>query len=181
MVIRNGINTDEFQSESDDDHPLPESVQHLFGAPKRVVIGTVGRLDILKGQADFIRAAQEVLKAIPTVEFFIVGEGKERKNLERLISEKGLGGRFHLLGLLKNEDLPEFLRHIDIFVFPSHKIRRHPGSSSKRWPAQSLLLEMMLQGYGNYYSRRAEYLFKRKTTRHLLKQWSDWQRTIANE
>jgi glycosyltransferase involved in cell wall biosynthesis len=81
------------------------------------VVGTVARLIPSKGVQDLIDVA--FLMKDENVFFFVAGEGPYREYLEKKIIEKGLEKRFFLLGFL--EDIPSFLRGLDVFVFPSLK------------------------------------------------------------
>lgn len=79
-------------------------------------ITAVGRLDIIKGFDLLIKSASKldfdyVLQ--------IVGDGKERQNLERLIKELGLGEKVRLLGFCDN--IPQILANSHLQVISSHK------------------------------------------------------------
>lgn len=81
--------------------------------PNGIRIGSVGRLDAMKGHDVLLRAIAQV----DGVELAIVGEGSKRVALEKLAVELGVSDRVKLLGWLDNPRtyLPEF----DIFVQPS--------------------------------------------------------------
>lgn len=121
-VIPNGLDMDNFSRRS------PEALREAFRKfhsipPEAPVIGTLGELKELKGQRDFVLAAQEVAKAVPGCQFVVVGEdnsldGHFRRELKRLVSVFGLEERF--LWLDWQEDTAEFYAAIDIFVSPSH-------------------------------------------------------------
>ncbi|HEX7997250.1 MAG TPA: glycosyltransferase family 4 protein [Pyrinomonadaceae bacterium] len=88
----------------------------------RLLIGTLGELNPLKGHADFLRAAMLVAKQFPAADFVIAGAdssdtGEHRAALERLISESGLKGRAHLAGWL--DDVAPYLSALDVFVSAS--------------------------------------------------------------
>jgi glycosyltransferase involved in cell wall biosynthesis len=87
------------------------------------LIGTVGELTELKGQLDFVLAANEIVKRHPKARFLIVGKDnsldqKFRRELKRLVSVFGLEARFLWLDWI--EDLSPVLSAIDIYVSPSH-------------------------------------------------------------
>ncbi len=84
----------------------------------------VGRLVRTKGARDIIRA-MALLRDLP-VELDIVGDGPERAECERLISALDLGQRIRLHGWRQKEELPQFYRQADVFVFPSY---REPGGN----------------------------------------------------
>lgn len=79
-------------------------------------IVSVGRLNPVKDFPTLIKAFALLNKKINT-RLIILGEGKERKKLEQLISEKKLESKVSLLGV-KNNVLP-YLTHADIFVSTS--------------------------------------------------------------
>jgi glycosyltransferase involved in cell wall biosynthesis len=88
-----------------------------------LLVGTVGELTPLKGQEEFLRAAVQVLKQIPTAYFVIAGidhsRGKEhRARIQRLIEELDLTKRVRLVGWL--EDLTQLYCALDVFVSSSH-------------------------------------------------------------
>jgi len=90
------------------------------GAP---LIGTVGELTPLKGQREFVLAANEVAKRFPDARFLVVGQdnsinGSFRRELRRLVGVFGLEDRFLWLDWV--EDIGKLLAAIDIFVSASH-------------------------------------------------------------
>jgi glycosyltransferase involved in cell wall biosynthesis len=107
VVVENGVDLDRF------DHIPP--VDPTQGRPRRV--GMVANLRPVKGIDILIRAAALVVQEDPGVEFVVVGEGPQRRELERLVGELGLTGRFHLPGIW--DDIPAFLATLDIAVLTS--------------------------------------------------------------
>jgi glycosyltransferase involved in cell wall biosynthesis len=91
-----------------------------------VVLGSVGRLEWVKGFDVLIKAFALINKEIPNTELFIVGEGAERKKLEALIAQFNLQNKVHLLGL--RQDVAQILNLFDIFV------------SSSRWEGLPLVI-----------------------------------------
>jgi glycosyltransferase involved in cell wall biosynthesis len=73
-------------------------------------VGVVANLRPVKDLEVFVRAAGEVASLVPNVSFDIAGEGELRPVLERLASELGLQGRFHLPGTVSA--IPAFLRRL---------------------------------------------------------------------
>ncbi|MBI4127671.1 MAG: glycosyltransferase [Parcubacteria group bacterium] len=85
-------------------------------------IGMVGRINALKGQSTFIKAASLLLKEYPLLRFEIVGDTyrgqhKYRKRLERLIEKLGIGARVHCIGFRSH--IAKVLTSFDLFVMPS--------------------------------------------------------------
>ena len=81
------------------------------------VIGTVGRLDPIKGLDLLLRALPAVLAEAPDVRAVIVGEGPLAGELRRLAEELGVQGKVSFLG--QRRDVPRLLSLMDVFVMPS--------------------------------------------------------------
>jgi glycosyltransferase involved in cell wall biosynthesis len=116
-VIHNGIDVGALGSEQHADfrseHGIPAD------AP---LVGTLGELKELKGQREFVLAAQEVLKAVPNCRFVVVGKDHSidrgyRRDLKRLVSVLGMEEHFLWLDWL--DDTASFYSAVDVFVSPS--------------------------------------------------------------
>ena len=106
-VIPNGVDLERFKT--------PMNPRDFA---KQIVVGCVANLRPVKNIDGLMRAARHVLDRFPQVRFEVAGDGEQRAELERLHTELQLGDRFRLLGSVA--DIPEFLRHLDIAVLPSH-------------------------------------------------------------
>jgi len=96
------------------------SVTRPAKRPGASVITTVGNIRRVKGHDIFIRSAAEVLSQFPDASFSIAGEVLEPDyfaELQALVGELNLSGRFHFSGGITN--LREHLAAADIFVLPS--------------------------------------------------------------
>jgi glycosyltransferase involved in cell wall biosynthesis len=88
-----------------------------------LLIGTIGELKPLKGQEDFIMAAQIIAAKFPGSRFVVVGKDNSfernfRRKLKRLVKVFGLEERFLWLDWV--EDTAEILHSLDVFVSASH-------------------------------------------------------------
>jgi len=81
---------------------------------KKIVLN-VGALTSRKGQRYIIEACRRINS--PDWKFIILGEGEDRKHLEKLIVELKLEDQVELLGSVKNVN--DWLLESSIFVFPS--------------------------------------------------------------
>lgn len=81
--------------------------------PDQITIGSVGRLDAMKGYDVLLQAISQV----DGVKLVIIGEGRERAALEKLAARLGIGDRVKLLGWLDNPR--DYLPKFDVFVQPS--------------------------------------------------------------
>ncbi|MCH7762008.1 glycosyltransferase family 4 protein [candidate division TA06 bacterium] len=87
-------------------------------SPHQKNILFVGRLIERKGVPYLIEAFEEVLQKKDVI-LTIVGEGPERKKLERMVRSKKLEERVFLPGIVKQEDLETCYQKCDVFVLPA--------------------------------------------------------------
>lgn len=122
VVVPNGIDVENWAKA--DRATLRKEFRFENNIPFDVpVIGTVGELKHLKGQQDFILAAQAVAGRHPEAHFVIVGKDNSfdqsfRRELKRLVKVFGLEARFSWFDWI--EDTRPLLAALDIFVSPSH-------------------------------------------------------------
>jgi glycosyltransferase involved in cell wall biosynthesis len=123
-VVVNGIDVERFRRASVEyEHAHDGRAREVGRVAFRV--GIVGELGEVKGQEEFLRAAALVNKRLGgAVEFVIAGgdssrDGGYRARLERLVVELGLEGRAQLLGRLGEDEVPELLASLDLFVSAS--------------------------------------------------------------
>ena len=82
-----------------------------------VVVGTVGRLDPVKGHAYLVQAFADVARRHPESRLVVTGDGPLRGELDHLVDTLGLRDRTRLLG--ERRDVPAILAALDVFVLPS--------------------------------------------------------------
>ena len=95
---------------------------HGIDAAAPLVV-TLGELKLLKGQRDFVLAANEIIKKIPDVRFVIAGKDQSidqrfRREQKRLVRVFGHEESFDWLDWL--DDISPLLAAADLFVSPSH-------------------------------------------------------------
>ncbi len=118
VCIPNGIDVANFAT-------VPDSgVRPLLGAfapPGTVLIGTVGRLDVVKDQAGLIAAFSDLCEALPAgrerLRLVLVGDGPQRAALESQIAGTDLSAQIRLLG--HRDDVAALLAEFDVFVLSS--------------------------------------------------------------
>ncbi len=113
VVIPSGIDTERFR-------PLPpgEYKARLGLDQNRPVVGSVTRMRVRKGVAEFLRAMAVVRQRIPSVQTVVAGEVELGAELRRIVEEDGLADHLWLLG--RRSDIPEVLSAFDVFVLSSH-------------------------------------------------------------
>ncbi|WP_447964776.1 glycosyltransferase [Nitrospira sp. Ecomares 2.1] len=108
VVLPSGINC----------HTLPFSPKTLKrGEPVRVI--TIARLVEKKGIAYAIHAIETLVKSGKFIQYFIIGDGELRGDLERLIGEKDLTKYVQFLGWKSHEEVIRLLQGSHILMAPS--------------------------------------------------------------
>jgi len=114
--IYNGVDTQRF---------VPAEVREPisgcpFGAPHEWLVGWVGRMEAVKDPVNLVQAFATAVERSPAMKqarLVLVGDGRLRGELQRLLREAGLSDRAWLPG--ERSDVPAILRGLDCFVLPS--------------------------------------------------------------
>jgi glycosyltransferase involved in cell wall biosynthesis len=89
----------------------------MNGQSSNYKIGTIGRLVPQKDYPTLLSAFSHVLKSVPNIELFVVGEGYLQNDLIDLSKSLGINDKVHWIG--KTEYINVFLSKIDLFILPS--------------------------------------------------------------
>lgn len=134
-IINNGIPIPDLQYNNSNDQPFNQSVTQqtqqtqrtqltnsldssiLDFCSKQYTIGSIGRLSEEKGYRYLIEAFNLLIQKGINSNLIIIGEGKERNFLERLIEKYRLTDRVLLPGYCFSAR--NYLTYLDIFVLPS--------------------------------------------------------------
>lgn len=113
VVIYNGVDLVKFHPGS-----AGEDVRRDLGVvPGERVVTTVASLNHYKGVDVFVNAVPAVLESRENARFVVVGDGPERKTLEKLAADLGVAERVTFTGI--RSDVDEILRASDLFVLSS--------------------------------------------------------------
>lgn len=104
LEIRNGVPVPQ---------PAPNAREQLGVTNGQFVVGGVGRLHESKGWDVLCRAAERVRDAVPGASFVVLGDGPERKRLERMAD----GSAVRFLGY--HESAASLIAGFDVLVAPS--------------------------------------------------------------
>ncbi len=121
-LIANGIDIDYRINENREN--LRRDFRFMHDIPfDAFLIGTVGELKLLKGQRDFILAANVIAQKYPDARFVIVGKDNSfkqefRRELKRLVKIFRLEDRFLWLDWV--EETASLFAALDVFVSASH-------------------------------------------------------------
>ncbi|MFN0277439.1 MAG: glycosyltransferase family 4 protein [Pyrinomonadaceae bacterium] len=98
----------------------PESVKHEFGIPlDSPVVGKIARLFPLKGHDQLMDSAPEIVKRVPNVRFFLIGDGVLLEHLQERARKYGIFDNFVFAGLIDRERIPEMISAMDVVVHTS--------------------------------------------------------------
>lgn len=115
VVVYPGIDLKRFDSNA----IRSSSVKMLYNLDNCFVIGCIAPMNPPegKGQEYLIMAFSEVLKKFPNVRLLLVGEGKIKNKLQRLVNELGLSESIIFAGY--QENIEEFISAMDLVCLPS--------------------------------------------------------------
>ena len=117
--IYNGVDSQKFRPRRAGD-PAPLWPPQ-FAAERQVIIGSVGRMAVIKDHLTLVRAFIELIRLRPDLReiarLVIVGDGPCREGCAQLLAEAGLSDYAYLTG--ERNDVAELMRNMDIFVLPS--------------------------------------------------------------
>ncbi|MCX6340363.1 MAG: glycosyltransferase family 4 protein [Candidatus Aureabacteria bacterium] len=120
VTINNGVNPEEHVPTPEDISAAREWLTARGIEPGIPIIMTVGRLVKRKGIARFISEIFPLLTAsFPKLLYIVVGEGKERKSIEKAITEHRFGGNVILAGRLPNHLVRGLMGVSKVFVMPN--------------------------------------------------------------
>jgi len=115
-VVYCGIDLNEFSTNKNYKELLRQ-----FNLANQKVILTVARLSSGKGQDVVIQALPKLLKEIPNVKYLIVGDGRRRQELEKLVEKRGLKEAVIFAGAVDHNQLYDFYNVCNIFVMLSRR------------------------------------------------------------
>jgi len=123
ILIENGINIEEFCPSLENRKALREKYNIAMDTP---LVVSVARLIKQKGVEQAVYAFKELLNTINNAHFLIVGDGRERQSLERLVKGLDLVDRVTFVGSVQYAELPKYYQMSDVIVFPTLRMEGAP-------------------------------------------------------
>lgn len=114
-IIPNGIDIEEWRLESKLADRAEKRMQNFGAKQNEKVILSVAELHERKGQKYLIEAMRKISAKIPNVKLVFAGDGKMRKNYEKLC--KPFGDKVLFLG--RQREIGKLMAAADVFVLPS--------------------------------------------------------------
>jgi len=113
LLIPNGVDRDKLQTRG-----VARQTRARLGIPESAsVIGSVGRLQPVKGHRYLVDAFVLLASTCPDAYLLLVGGGPEEEGLSKRIEEAGLASRVRFVGF--QTDVQPYMEAIDYFVMPS--------------------------------------------------------------
>lgn len=81
------------------------------------IVGNLSALADHKDYPTFLRTAEKVISADPSVHFIIAGKGNEEKRIMKMISDLHLNANVHMLGF--RDDIVDVMQSLDVFLITS--------------------------------------------------------------
>ena len=95
-------------------------IREEFGIPLDApVVGKIARLFPLKGHDQLMDAAPEIVRRVPNVRFFLIGDGMLLEHLQQRAREYGILNNFVFAGLIDRTRIPEMISAMDVVVHTS--------------------------------------------------------------
>ncbi len=105
---------------------LDENFSQITKVGDIVQLFYVGLIHLSKGLADLVDVMGQIKDK--KIELVIVGDGLYLADLRKLVSEKDLLNKIHILGRKSHEESMQLLASSDIFVLPSRRVEGFPMS-----------------------------------------------------
>lgn len=99
--------------------PCNDDIEEIMDwkSNKYFIVGNIGRLSQQKGMEIFINCIPIVISKCNDIRFVIIGDGEDRKKLERQIEELNIQKYVRLLGF--RSDIYNIINNLDLFVLSS--------------------------------------------------------------
>jgi len=115
-TIYSGMELDWFLNARFDADKVKKEFRIPLDAP---VVGKIARLFPLKGHDQLMDAAPEIVKRIPNVRFFLIGDGILLEHLQERAKKYGILDNFIFAGLIDRTRIPEMISAMDVVVHTS--------------------------------------------------------------
>jgi len=110
FVVPNGIDLKKFDTDLE---------KKMCVKKTKKVILFIGRLHAVKGVRYLIEAMKIIQNEDSEIKLMLVGDGKDRTKLQKLVKSLDLGDCVSFAGQIPNHRIPEYMATSDIFVLPS--------------------------------------------------------------
>jgi len=113
-LIRFGVDTRRFSPGE-----KSEKLRAELGVHNSPAVISLRSLEPIYDVESLIKSVPLVLKEIPESKILIAGKGSEEKRLMELAKSLGVSGNVKFIGFIQNEQIPQYLNTVDIYVSTS--------------------------------------------------------------
>lgn len=113
IIMNNAINVEKFKF----DLEQRLKIRKKYFCEDKFVIGHVGRFSYEKNQRMIIELAENILKNNVNIEFWLIGDGPDKKELEQYVLIHQMDKNIKFLGVQNN--ISALMSAMDMFLFPS--------------------------------------------------------------
>ena len=109
----------------------------------KIIVGEIARINDVKNQVTFVKAAHEVLKKHRSVEFVIAGSKEDSayfKKVTDMINDLGMRKDFRIYTNVEKSRLYELYSELDIYVMPSVLEPGEPVSIIEAWAGKAAVI-----------------------------------------
>lgn len=165
-----------------------DAVKREFGIPLDApVVGKIARLFPLKGHDQLMDAAPEIVRRVPKVRFFLIGDGMLLEHLQERARGYGILENFVFAGLIDRTRIPEMISAMDVVVHTSLReglARVLPQSLAMGKPCVSFDIdgapEVVIDDYTGYLVKAFDNVGLADRIAHLLEDKQLRERLGAN-
>ena len=115
-VVPNAVDTSYFK-------PKKKSTKLInsLGIKNKTVIGYISNMSYREGHDVLIKAFKTISEEVEDAMLLLVGSGREKENLEKLVNELGLEEKVIFTGNVDHSLIKEYYALIDLFVVPRRR------------------------------------------------------------
>ena len=113
VYLRNAIDTEKFRWSNE----RAEELRQAMRLQDKLIIGHVGRFAQQKNHSFLIDVFKEIMKIRQDAVLVLIGEGDQKKAIEKKVGDLGLQSSVRFLG--SRDDVNDWLQVFDVFVLPS--------------------------------------------------------------
>ena len=115
-VVPNAVDTAYFKPKKKSSRLI-----NSLGIKNKSVIGYISNMSYREGHDVLIKAFKTICKEVTDAVLLLVGSGREKENLEKLVNELGLGEKVIFTGNVDHSLIKEYYALIDLFVVPRRR------------------------------------------------------------
>lgn len=113
VVVRNGINANDYAR----NEALIAQAKQKLDVQGRPTFGHIGRFVTDKNHTFLLDVFERILAQKPDAVLLLAGYGELEKKIRQQAADKGMSDSIRFLGV--RDDIPDVLRAMDVFLFPS--------------------------------------------------------------